>query len=223
MKLFEKIMYPLLVLLILYFTYHSRVNVQYFETQLAVEGGPLHKLIIATLLFAAIMCFYRASLLKPFRGSLFSTCLMLAGIVFLGFALDEMSWGQLLFKYETPEFFKIRNSMGEMNIRHLVIAGFELKDVIFTLSIKVLATLYFIVLPFFYSRLDKIKLFVNRFAIPLPRYTQTGAYVLTAIMISTIPSNLRYLVFELVFYWILVLMMYNPLNEEVFSRKSLVR
>ena len=216
-------MYPLLVLLILYFTYHSRLNVQYFETQLAVEGGPLHKLIIATLLFAAIMCFYRASLLKPFRGSLFSTCLMLAGIVFLGCALDELSWGQILFKFETPEFVKVRNSMGEMNIRHLVIAGFELKDVIFTLSIKVLATLYFIVLPFFYSRLDKIKLFVNRFAIPLPRYTQTGAYVLTAIMMSAIPSNLRYLVFELVFYWILVLMMYNPLNEEVFSRKSLVR
>jgi hypothetical protein len=223
LKIFEKIMYPLLVLLIAFFTYHSRVNPQYFETQLAVEGGPLHKLIIATLIFASIMCFYRASILKPFRGSLFSTCLTLAGFVFLGFALDEMSWGQLIFKYATPEFVRVRNSMGEMNIRHLVIAGFEVKDVIFTLNIKILATLYFIVLPFFYSRLDKIKLFVNRFAIPLPRYSQTGAYVVTAIMMSAIPSSLRYLVFELVFYWILVLMMYNPLNEEVFSRKSLIR
>ncbi len=216
-------MYPILVLLIGYYTYHARINPEYFEAQLAVEGGPLHKLIIYTLLFASIMCFYRASLLKPFRGSLFSTCLVLAGFIFLGFALDETSWGQLFFKYPTPEFIKIRNSMGEMNFRHLVIAGFEVKDLIFTLSIKILATLYFIVLPFFYSRLEQIKVFVNRFAIPLPRYTQTGAYAVTALMMSAIPSSLRYLVFELVFYWILVLMMYNPLNEEVFSRKSLVR
>ena len=169
------------------------------------------------------MCFYRASILKPFRGSLFSGCLVLAGFIFLGFGMDEMSWGQIIFKFETPTIIADRNSMREMNIRHLVIAGFEITDIIFTLGIKILATLYFIVLPFFYSRLSQIKNFVNRFAIPLHRYTQTGAYAITAIMMSFIPSDLRYIVFELVFYWILVLMMYNPLNEEVFCRKSLIR
>lgn len=223
MKLFEKIMYPLLVLLILFYTYHARNNAYYFESELAVEGGPLQWLIICTLFFASIMCFYRASILKPFRGSLFSGCLVLAGFIFLGFGMDEMSWGQIIFKFETPTIIADRNSMREMNIRHLVIAGFEITDIIFTLGIKILATLYFIVLPFFYSRLSQIKNFVNRFAIPLPRYTQTGAYAITAIMMSFIPSDLRYIVFELVFYWILVLMMYNPLNEEVFCRKSLIR
>lgn len=216
-------MYPILVVLILFYTYHARTNPYYFESQLAVEGGSLQWLIISTLLFASIMCFYRASILKPFRGSLFSSCLIVSGFVFFGFAMDEMSWGQIIFNYKTPEFVSVRNSMGEMNIRHLVIAGFELKDIIFTVSIKILATLFFIILPFFYSRLAQIKLFVDRFAIPLPRYSQTGAYAITAIMMSFIPSELRHIVFELVFYWILVLMMYNPLNDEVFSRKSLVR
>ena len=223
MKFFEKVMYPVLVVLIFFYMFHARNNPAYFETVLAVEGGSLQWLIISTLLFASAMCFYRASILKPFRGGVFAACSVFTGIVFLIFAMDEMSWGQIIFDYKTPEFIAIRNSMGEMNIRHLVIAGFEFTDIIFTLFIKILATLYFIVLPFFYSRLEKIKNFVNRFAIPLPRYTQTAAYIIAAILMSFIPSNLRHIVFEFVFYWILVLMMYNPLNEEVFSRVSLVR
>lgn len=216
-------MYPVLVVLIFFYMYHARNNPVYFESVLAREGGPLQWLIISTLFFAAIMCFYRASILKPFRGGVFAACSIFTGFVFLMFGMDEMSWGQIIFDYKTPEFIAIRNSLGEMNIRHLVIAGFEITDIIFTLGIKILATLYFIVLPFFYSRLDQIKNFVNRFAIPLPRYTQTAAYVVAAILMSFIPSDRRYIIFEFVFYWILVLMMYNPLNEEVFSRKTLVR
>ncbi len=216
-------MYPILVVLIFFYMYHARNNPIYFETAIAQEGGPLQWLIICTLLFASAMCFYRASILKPFRGGIFAACSIFTGIVFLTFALDEMSWGQIIFNFKTPEFIAVRNSAGEMDIRHLVIAGFEITDIIFTLVIKILATLYFIVLPFFYSRLDKIKKFVNRFSIPLPRYTQMAAYDLTAILMSFIPSDRRYIVFEFVFYWILVLMMYNPLNDEVFSRKTLVR
>ncbi|MBC7712794.1 MAG: hypothetical protein H7177_05620 [Rhizobacter sp.] len=223
MKLFEKLMYPVLVILIFFYMYHANYNPGYFENVLAREGGSLQWLIIFTLFFASAMCFYRASILKPFRGAGFAGCLVLAGFIFLAFGMDEMSWGQILFHYKTPGLIAERNSMGEMNVRHLVVAGFEFTDIIFTIGIKILATLYFIVLPFFYSRLDKIKNFVNRFAIPLPRYTQTAAYAVAAILMSFIPSPLRHIVFEFVFYWILVLMMYNPLNEEVFSRVSLVR
>jgi hypothetical protein len=216
-------MYPLLLVLVCFSIYYSRVNPDYFEHHLAGEGGLFQWLIFSTITFASIMCFYRASILKPFRGGLFSTCLIIAGFVFLIFALDEISWGQLIFHYDTPEFIKVRNTQGEMNIRDLVIAGFEVKDIIFTLSIKILATLYFLIIPFFYKRLDQLRRFVNRFAIPLPRYTQIAAYFVMVLVMMAIPSSLRHIVFELCFYWILVLMMYNPLNDEVFSRKSLVR
>lgn len=216
-------MYPVLVVLVVYFIYTARTNVEFFEQTLTSTGGQIQWLTIATLLFASIMCFYRASILKPFRGGVFATCSVLMGIVFLIFALDEMSWGQIIFHFETPDIFKARNSHAEMNLRHLVIWGYELSDIVFTLAIKVLATLYFVILPFFYSRLEQIKKFVNRFSIPLPRYTQTGAYIVAAASMYLIPSAQRAEVFEFVFYWILVLMMYNPLNSEVFSRKSLVR
>lgn len=223
MKLFEKIMYPILLIIIFFAIYLAKTDLNYFESTLAVPGGLFQCIIFGTLLFASIMCFYRASILKPFRGGTFSFCLIIMGVIFLAFALDEVSWGQTFFGFETPEFFKTRNIKGEMNFHHLVIGGFHVNDIIFTLTIKVIATLYFLVLPFSYKRLDRLKAFVNRYAIPLPRYSHTAAYAVIAILMSFIPSNLRYIVFELCFYWILVLMMYNPLNDEIFSRVSLVR
>lgn len=216
-------MYPILLIIVFFAIYLARTDKAYFESNLAVQGGFFQCLIFGTILFASIMCFYRASILKPFRGGTFSGCLIFMGIIFLAFAMDEISWGQIFFNFETPEFFRTRNLYGKMNIHHLVIGGFHVNDIIFTLAIKIIATLYFLILPFSYKRFDRLKSFVNRYAIPLPRYTHTAAYAVIALLMSLIPSDLRYIVFELCFYWILVLMMYNPLNDEVFSRVSLVR
>lgn len=221
--IFEKIMYPLLVIFVVMAIYVSHTDLPYFESQMVADDGFFQWMIFSTLMFASLMCFYRANILKPFRGNVFATCLIIAGVVFLCFAMDEMSWGQRVFDFESSEFFKEHNTRGQMNIHHLVIWGFHLNNIVFTVAIKILASLYFVVLPFFYDRLEKIKIFVNRFAIPLPRYTQTGAYLILAGLVSLIHSDLRYVIFEFGFYWILVLMMYNPLNDEVFSRVSLVR
>lgn len=216
-------MYPLLAVFLAMAIYVARVDLTYFESQLVADDGFFQWMIFSTLIFASIMCFYRANILKPFRGNGFAGWLIVQGIIFLCFAMDEMSWGQRVFDFQSPEFFRTHNTREQFNIHHLVIWGFHLNNIVFTVAIKILATLYFIVLPFFYTKLEKIRASVNRFAIPLPRYTQTGAYIVLAGLVSFIPSELRYVIFEFGFYWILVLMMYNPLNDEVFSRVSLIR
>ena len=216
-------MYPALIIFLSLAIYHARTNLGYFESVMVAEDGFFQWMIFYTLLFASIMCFYRASILKPFRGTVFAACLILTGVIFLAFAMDEMSWGQRIFHFKSPLFFLSNNTKMQFNLHHLVINGFHLNNIIFTFGIKIIATLYFLVLPFFYTKLEKIKKFVNRFAIPLPRYSQTGAYLILAALVSLIPSSLRFVIFEFGFYWILVLMMYNPLNDEVFSRKSLIR
>lgn len=216
-------MYPILAIFLGLAIYVSRTNLYHFESEMVIEDGMFQWMIFYTLLFASVMCFYRASILKPFRGNVFASCLIIAGFVFLAFALDEMSWFQRILGFNSPQFFQTHNTKMQVNFHHLVIYGFRVNNLVFTFAIKILATLYFLVLPFFYPKLDKIKEFVNRFAIPLPRYTQTGAYLVLAGLVALIPSEFRYVIFEFGFYWILVLMMYNPLNDEVFSRRSLVR
>jgi hypothetical protein len=124
---------------------------------MVAEDGIFQWMIFYTLLFASLMCFYRASILKPFRGSIFAACSIISGVVFLAFAMDEMSWGQRVFHFATPAFFIGHNTKMQFNFHHLVINGFHVNNIIFTLSIKVIATLYFLVLPFFYPKLEKIK------------------------------------------------------------------
>jgi hypothetical protein len=222
LKLIEKIFYPILFLLVGIAIYHSRSDLAYFESVIVSDDGLFQHIIFFTILFAAIMCFYRASILKPFRGSLFSTCQVCMGILFFIFSMDEISWMQRIFHYATPTFFQTHNLRGQMNFHHLVIAGFYINNIVFTLAIKIVASLYFLVLPYLYPRQEKVRNFVNRFAIPLPRYTQTMVYVILGLLVHLIHSEFYYVVFELGFYWLLALMMYNPLNDEVFLRKTLV-
>jgi hypothetical protein len=216
-------MYPILIIFLITAIYYSRTNLFYFESAMVADDGFFQWMIFGTLMFASLMCFYRASILKPFRGGAFATSLIVSGVVFLIFAMDEMSWGQRIFDFSSPLFFINHNTKMQFNLHHLVLNGFHFNNIVFTLAIKVLASLYFLVLPFFYTKINDIKKTVNRFAIPLPRYTQTGAYLILAILVRLIPSDFRFVVFEFGFYWILVLMMYNPLNDEIFSRKSLNR
>jgi hypothetical protein len=137
--------------------------------------------------------------------------------------MDEISWMQRIFKIATPVFFQTHNIRGQVNFHHLVINGFYINNIVFTFGVKILATLYFLILPFLYPRKEQVKKFVNHLGIPLPQYTQTAAYVLLALFVQLIHSEFYYVVFELGFYWLLVLMMYHPLNDEVFSRKTLNR
>jgi hypothetical protein len=65
--------------------------------------------------------------------------------------------------------------------------------------------------------------FFNKTALPVPRYSHVGGYLLLALMSGMIRSDYRHIVFEFGFYWLFVLMMYNPLNSELFSRKTLIR
>jgi hypothetical protein len=223
LKLIEKIFYPILFILLGIAIYYSHTNMTYFESVIIPDDGIFQKIIFVTILYASVMCFARASMLKPFRGSLFAACQVCLGILFFTFAMDEVSWLQRIFHFSTPAFFQAYNIRGQMNFHHLVINGFYVNALVFTLGIKIVATLYFLILPFLYPRKEKVRKIVNRFAIPLPRYTQTSVYILLAVLVHLIHSQFYYVVFELGFYWLLVLMMYNPLNEEVFCRKTLNR
>lgn len=216
-------MYPIFVILMAFAIYHSHVNPVKFEESLVAEDGFFQWTIFSTLIFASIMCFWRASILKPFRGSVFAGATIILGVIFFAFAMDEVSWFQRVFEFNSPEFFLTRNTKGQTNLHHLVLAGFYVNNIIFTIGVKILATLYFLIIPFLYPRFEKLKNFFNHYAIPIPRFTQVGAYVVLAMMVSMIKSDYKYVIFEFGFYWIFVLMMYNPLNEEIFMRKSLVR
>jgi len=130
MKRFEKVMYPILVIFLFVAIYVSRTNLAYFESNLADEDGLFQWMTFSTLLFASIMCFYRASILKPFRGGVFAFCQIITGFVFFAFAMDEMSWGQRIIGFQTPAYFFAHNTKMQTNFHHLVIGNFHVNNII---------------------------------------------------------------------------------------------
>jgi hypothetical protein len=216
-------MYPIFVFLMVFAIYFSHHDLIKFEEQLVADDGFFQWTIFSTLIFASILCFWRASILKPFRGAVFATASITLGSIFFIFALDEISWGQRIFNFPSPIYFLEHNTHGQTNVHHLIVNGIYINNLVFTFSVKIIATLYFLIVPYLYPKVEKLKYFFNHYAIPIPRYTQVGAYLVLAIMTGFIKSEFKYVIFEFGFYWILALMMYNPLNEEIFCRKSLIR
>ncbi len=103
--------------------------------------------------------------------------LLLALVFFFGFG-EEISWGQRIFGFETPESLAAKNSQKEFNIHNLEI--FNVRDTegvrkeglakLFTMKQLFLYCffIYLFVIPFLDRNSDKISNLLKRFYIPIP-------------------------------------------------------
>src|SRR5687768_1128450 len=64
------------------------------------EEGPIENLTVVALLGGAWVCFRRAWRLRRGRRALFLAATVLLGVLFVGAAGEELSWGQRLFGFE---------------------------------------------------------------------------------------------------------------------------
>lgn len=219
MKKFEKLMYPILLLMLAWAHTWAHINSHTLNEDLMHDNGIFNRLIFLSILFTSLMCFYRASILRPFRGDVFSLSMFFQGVLFFVFAMDEISWFQEILGYQVPQFFLTYNAKKEVNFHHLIFFGYHINNIIFTLAVKIIATLYFFILPSAYVRSKRVKSFVNQFAVPVPKLFHLVSFLLLAPTAFALDSEYNYVIFQLGFYWIVVLMMYNPMNGEYFSRR----
>lgn len=108
-------------------------------------------------------------------------------------------------------------------MKNIVVAGKSVNRVLFGLVLGLIIGLYFLVAPVLYNKVEKVKVFVNRFAIPVPRLPHILCYAALLAMVQFIPGTRASEILEFGGVWIFILMIYHPLNREVFSRKTLDR
>ena len=172
------------------------------------------------------LCFYRASILGPFKNKLFIFSLIGMGFVFVFGVGEEISWGQRIFQYETPEFFKLYNTQGELNFHNLRFGGgtpgnkgFRVNRIIFGTGLGIGVAIYFLILPLLYRKKESVKRLINKLAIPLPRNYHIIAYLILFGIVQLIPTPKKGEILEFGGCWIFLLMMFEPLNRQTFSRK----
>lgn len=213
----ERVIFSIVFLIIVIGVILSRVDLPFFEGFYVREDGFIEWLTIVALSSGAFLCFYRIFKLKSQRTFMFLLGMVFMGLVFIFGVGEEISWGQRILNIESSEFFMKHNAQREINIHNLIVHGKKINKIIFGTLLGVCIGAYFLILPIFYRKIDGIKQFVNRFAIPVPRVFHIISYIILIILVSIVNSSKKGELLEFGGCWILLLMIFNPYNREIFK------
>lgn len=226
-KLLEKLTFVFVFTLCLLGVYFSRTDLKFFEGVYVREDGPLEWLTVVALLVGSVMNVYRARILAPFRNKRFVAGLYFLAVFFFFGLAEEISWGQRIwqawFDFKVPAFFLEYNSQGEMNLHNLRFGGVKINKLIFGTFLGIGIVFYFLILPTLYKKQEKVKQFIDSIAFPLPRGYHIVAYLCLAVIAELIAGGKKGEVLEFGGTWIVLLMIFEPYNREIFSRRSFER
>ncbi|MBT3586766.1 MAG: hypothetical protein HN509_17780 [Halobacteriovoraceae bacterium] len=222
-KILEHLSFLLIFTLVGLGVYYSRTDLAYYEGTFVREDGLIEWLTVTALFIGVVLNIYRVSILTPFREKAFLFGLYFCAFLFFFGLAEEISWAQRLIGYKSPQFFLIYNTQGEFNFHNLRFGGFKINRYIFGTLLGILVGIYFLILPVLYQKIQKVKLLIDKWAIPLPRYYHILAYLLLALLVNFIEGGKKGEILELGGCWIFMLMFFEPFNREIFSRKSFVR
>jgi len=223
MKWTEKLGYAFIFTIVIAGVVMSHVNLEYYQGVYTREDGFVEWLTVIGLLAGASTCFYRAKVLARFRTPWFILGLVGMGCLFIFGAGEEISWGQRIFNWNIPDFFRENNSQGETNLHNLVVGGTKLNKLVFGLILSIVIAFYFLILPPLYRKFEKLKKLVDKFAVPIPKNTHIIAYLtlfgLSKLIVGHKPGE----ILEFGGCWIFYLMILEPFNRPLFSRKIFKR
>ena len=181
------------------------------------EDGVIENGTVVALLAGAAVCFRRVARLRGRRPWLFLAATALLGLLYVGAAGEELSWGQHMFKFAAPEFFQQHNAQREANLHNLVVQGVKINRLIFGTGLFVAIVAYCSVGPLAYRRSPGIRRLVDTLAIPLPRLRHVVWYAALALVGALIPSQYRWEVVELISATVFLFITIDPLNRRIFD------
>lgn len=137
------------------------------------EDGYIEYFTAFTLLATSVLCFYRASSLINKLPRLFFY--FAATIFFLGFG-EEISWGQRIIGFSTPEDLKQINAQKEFNFHNIHVDGTNFNKLIFGKVLYTCVFIYFLGLPLLYRYKAWFRSLVSKIGLPIPTAIQSLMY-----------------------------------------------
>ena len=183
------------------------------------ETGPIENLTVAVLVGGAVVCFRRLWRLRRRRSALFLLATALLGTLFVVAAGEELSWGQRLLGFQSPEFFAQHNAQREANLHNLVAGGVKLNRLVFGTGLFIAVLVYCSLFPVGYRRWPSVRRLADALAVPVPRTRHIAWYAALALVATLIPSKFKWEVLELVSATIFLLITALPLNAAAFGEE----
>lgn len=207
----------------IYSLYISRTDLAYFDNVLSTQNGLLEWFTFSGLCLISFGYFYRRKVLTKFRDKKFLSMLIVLGIFYVICALEEVSWGQRIIGWHSPEMFRDANSvLLETNFQNWLIAR-GVSHESWNLFLRGILFFYLFIVPLLYLKIEKFKNTFDAFALPVPKATHTIIFVILLVITLFIPSDNKVQFAEFCLTWVLTALTLEPYNRGMFSRKSLVR
>ncbi|NEM97937.1 hypothetical protein [Pontibacter burrus] len=146
-------------------------NPSFFELYI-IEDGYIENATALSLLMIAIVCgigAYQSSGVKR-------AFLILGTIVFIFGCGEEISWGQRILEFSTPEKLHAVNAQGEFNIHNLQVGEVKINKLIFSTVMYSGIFFYFLGLPLLYKYSSKLRNWKYLY-IPIPKQSWGWMYL----------------------------------------------
>src|SRR5574342_78943 len=181
------------------------------------ELGPVENGTVVSLLGGAIVCFRRVRKLRGRRSRLFLACTALLGLLYIGAAGEELSWGQHFLGFKAPEYFQQHNAQHETNLHNMIVRGVKVNKLVFGTGLYIVIAAYCTILPVGYRRWPGVRRMTDALAVPVPRTRHIAWYAALALTAGVTPSQYRWEVSELVDATMFLLFTVLPFNAAAFQ------
>lgn len=198
--------------------YTANTNTDFFENIFVREDGSVEYATSVMLLCISLLQLYRFFKINKYKGYLWKIGMIGFIVIFFFGAGEEISWGQRIFNIESSEYFIENNAQKEMNLHNMVVNGTKVNKLIFSQLLTLILIIYLIIIPVIYQKSGQLKNWMAKFAIPLPHWHQSLAFVVATITMFIIPSSKKWELYELAFGVIFFLIFLNPYNIRIYSK-----
>lgn len=180
------------------------------------EDGPVEWIATVSLLACSVICIERAVKLKNYRSKGFIIVSLLLAMVFLFGVGEEISWGQRIFAIKSSSFFLEHNVQEEINFHNLRIGSLKINKFLFSLVLGTVISLYLLILPILYRKVEKVKAAVDKSGIPIPRLPQIVIVLITAVIVHFIKAKHKWELLDLAGSMIFLAILICPYNKEIY-------
>jgi len=211
---------------LLFSVFLSRINHDAFRYQLVAEDGLVESITALSLFCVMLICIYRIVKLRRSRSLVFLSMTGFIALTGLFGAGEEISWGQRIFGWQTPEYFLEHNKQEETGLHNLIIEingkKLSINKIIFGTGLAFAMLIYlFVMTPIYRSHQKRdgpFSSFIDRMAIPMPRnYHAIGYLVILACVELLVDSSKRGEMTEFAGSIIFLLNVAFPYNSEIFD------
>lgn len=155
--------------------------------QLLREDGPVENFTAAFLFLSAILSLLLAVKIRR-RFRYYHWFYVLFSLFTAFGAMEEISWGQRIFGFDSPEFFKKYAVQEEINIHNVIEKRTRIKT---REAAPVLVLAYGVGLPLWTRKSARVRSFLERTRIWIPPPILSAGFVLSSVLMLDYPTRLE--------------------------------